>query len=62
MKVFQDLLVKRRKRCDVPLGAGVLHDRLPDTEEKRSEVVAYLDPVCEVVRLVEVNFFAGRSD
>jgi len=33
-----------------------------DTEEKRREVAAYLDPVCEVVQPVDMGLFAGVMD
>ena len=33
-----------------------------DTEENRSTVAAYLDPVCEMVQPVDVGLFAGAMD
>jgi len=33
-----------------------------DTEENRRTAAAYLDPVCEMVRPVEVGLFAGAMD
>ncbi len=52
---------KALRRVPVALFAVCLTMR-EDTAENRSEVAAYLDPVCEVVQPVEVGLFAGVMD
>lgn len=57
VETYQDAL----RRAPVALFAVCLTMR-EDTEESRSEVAAYLDPVRELVQPVDVGLFAGAMD